>query len=1128
MLKRFVSSALLAAIGLAGAQENYGQWSFRKNITVNTTPAGINIPQNVLSYPMLVRLGPSDAAIFNQAGANGASLRFTRANGTTRLPHSIDHWDAAGQSAAIWVLADTVFGNNAQGVDFRMFWGKVGAPDSAKASAVFDTTNGFVAVWHLGGGNGTAARPNSVTGGNPAVPANFASGYAPIKGAIGSADTLTGGNRDGGTWLNLGQGYGTWGGKLTMSMWIKPGFASGAGFRQFLSLSNGTNNTPGRDNIWMGHGGCCGSENRFTTEIVNGTSAGGWNISHDSAVVGHPNWQLLGWTVADGNKVVLYRNGDSVGARTSPQSLKDTVRAANHIGRAPWDDPVVAGAVDEARLAKTVRSKQWMRLDYLTQVPGSAAVTLGATDTLNPFVVISDLRYQAGNTDAIDTLSLRTFSALNITPTYVGQQPDSFSVSGTLPAGAAFNKTTGALTGTPTAVFNELRTFTAHVGASTATRDVRFVVTTGIANLRYVPTNTASRDTLFMNTGAAVNVVPQYSGGPADSIKLTGNTVTMPAGITMNKTTGAFTGTPTATFTGNRTVTAYFGNQTTTRDIRFVVTLGPTTSFNYSGEAFTLNAGESFTGAVPSWSGRAPTSFTATPALPAGLVLNAQTGVITGTPTAAAANLAVTIRAANATDTVTKALTFTVAAATADGAYATAWSRHATLTLNTTASGANVTGTVAKFPVLVRLGAADTLVFGTAHATGRDLRFTKMDNTTRLPHQIDHWDNAGKSAAVWVLLDSVVGNDNTQSIRMHWGNASASPLSNGNAVFDTANGFVAVWHLGGGNETALRGNAVAGGNPAVPEFFPTGYVAPRGVIGTADTLRGGTQAAGDRLNLGTGYGNWGGAMTMSMWVKPHAVDLAQWNQYMSLSNGQAQDNIWMGRQGNNQNFTTEIYSGTQSGGHTHATNVQVQGEWQLLTWTVSNSTQVTMYRNGAPLAVTRSDNANDPAISSQPLKDTLRVVNHIGRAAWPDPTIEAMVDEARLSKVARSANWIKLEYENQKPTQSLVSIKVDSIPTSLAGAALLGEALSFRAVQNGVMFNLRTDKAVNARIEVIDMRGRAVWSRSLKTTTGLNQVLWSGRSEQGAGSGVYFVRMLLLDENNVPTHRLERKLPMTH
>src|SRR5690606_33318794 len=137
------------------------------------------------------------------------------------------------------------------------------------------------------------------------------------------------------------------------------------------------------------------------------------------------------------------------------------------------------------------------------------------------------------------------------------------TVSGTLPAGLTFNKASGALTGSATATFNEQRTFTAHVGTESATRNVRLIVAPGIANLRYVPGNTANQDTLSLEVGTAVNIVPEYLRGPVDSIKLTGHNVTLPAGLTLNKATGALTGTPTATFTGHRTVTAYVGSPTT-------------------------------------------------------------------------------------------------------------------------------------------------------------------------------------------------------------------------------------------------------------------------------------------------------------------------------------------------------------------------------------------------------------------------------------------------------------------------------------------------------------------------------------------------------------------------------------
>jgi len=38
-------------------------------------------------------------------------------------------------------------------------------------------------------------------------------------------------------------------------------------------------------------------------------------------------------------------------------------------------------------------------------------------------------------------------------------------------------------------------------------------------------------------------------------------------------------------------------------------------------------------------------------------------------------------------------------------------------------------------------------------------------------------------------------NNNTQYIKMYWGKSDANDNSSSDAVFDTANGFVGVWHL---------------------------------------------------------------------------------------------------------------------------------------------------------------------------------------------------------------------------------------------------------------------------------------------------------------------------------------------
>ena len=99
------------------------------------------------------------------------------------------------------------------------------------------------------------------------------------------------------------------------------------------------------------------------------------------------------------------------------------------------------------------------------------------------------------------------------------------------------------------------------------------------------------------------------------------------------------------------------------------------------------------------------------------------------------------------------------------------------------------------FPLLVRLGAGN-FDFSQAAPDGRDVRFVSASGDT-LNHQTEWWDAGLEEAAVWVLMDTVQGNSDTQYITMTWGNPDADDLSDGAAVFDTAAGFIGVYHICG-------------------------------------------------------------------------------------------------------------------------------------------------------------------------------------------------------------------------------------------------------------------------------------------------------------------------------------------
>ena len=113
----------------------------------------------------------------------------------------------------MWVKVDSIKGNDASQA-IRMYWGNAGAPDSSNPSAVFGAGNGYVAAWHLTGA-GTAARPNAVSGGNPAAAVNY-DGDENAAGVIAGADSLDGAAA--GDYLDVGDGYADFTGGLVLGI----------------------------------------------------------------------------------------------------------------------------------------------------------------------------------------------------------------------------------------------------------------------------------------------------------------------------------------------------------------------------------------------------------------------------------------------------------------------------------------------------------------------------------------------------------------------------------------------------------------------------------------------------------------------------------------------------------------------------------------------------------------------------------------------------------------------------------------------------------------------------------------------------------------------------------------------
>jgi hypothetical protein len=146
----------------AAANAPGGQWPYFRLITLDTTPAGANVTEDVTAYPLAVILD-RNGIDFGQARPDGHDVRFFDTAGKP-LPHAIELWDAEARKAAVWVLLDRVKASSAD-QSIVMRWGNPQASDASDSRAVFRQQDGFVGVWHLDeDGNTTAGGYKDASG----------------------------------------------------------------------------------------------------------------------------------------------------------------------------------------------------------------------------------------------------------------------------------------------------------------------------------------------------------------------------------------------------------------------------------------------------------------------------------------------------------------------------------------------------------------------------------------------------------------------------------------------------------------------------------------------------------------------------------------------------------------------------------------------------------------------------------------------------------------------------------------------------------------------------------------------------------------------------------------------------
>jgi hypothetical protein len=323
------------------------------------------------------------------------------------------------------------------------------------------------------------------------------------------------------------------------------------------------------------------------------------------------------------------------------------------------------------------------------------------------------------------------------------------------------------------------------------------------------------------------------------------------------------------------------------------------------------------------------------------------------------------------------------------------WKYSGLMYIITTPEGAGLPATSSEndFPLLVRLN-SDFFNFSQAKNAGEDIRFS---TGTGLPlaYDIEEWDSSKGTACIWVRIPRIEGNTR-QEIKMYWGMPGAKSESSGKAVFNQTNGYLSVLHM---NDSV----ADATGNIAPKNV---GTTPKEGIIGLArNFVEGQGISGGDKI---TTYPVGANPSTTEAWTrvnKPN-VNVIGW--------------------GNDERFGKVIMkfvSPPKIRMDCYFADANVSGNSKLSmnqwiqvvhTWQGGDSR---VYVNGEVDGI--SNTVKNPLALKSPVQMWI--------GGWKNEYLfDGDIDEVRISKVVRSSDWIRLQYENQKPLNTLIGPLVKS------------------------------------------------------------------------------------------------------
>ena len=320
-------------------------WTFRKKISLDTSPAGLETKGNLDQITVVVRLHSGNFS-FIDAKEDGSDIRFVANDDKTPLKYHIEFYDPINELGVAWIQVPKL--SAASKSEFIWVYTgnhEVGPGDDIKGTYSVNDT----AVLHF---NEKTGLPKDATA--------YASNPVESTAALGVPGLIDGGAKfSGSNKIALAATPSlrvTAAGGTTVSLWIK--------IAEVVPNALLFERIEGANAIAIGIEG----DKPYVQTTLNGTQA----KAVSTAAVGVGKWHHIAATLKDG--LLLYVDGVPVGNATA--SAVD-MGGGITIGDSAAGGAGFKGVIDELQIANVARPLDWVRLSALSQGLESKLMTFG-------------------------------------------------------------------------------------------------------------------------------------------------------------------------------------------------------------------------------------------------------------------------------------------------------------------------------------------------------------------------------------------------------------------------------------------------------------------------------------------------------------------------------------------------------------------------------------------------------------------------------------------------------------------------------------------------------------------------------------------------------------------------------